>query len=118
MQSQRSIPIGSDCNNIFNARTNHTNLRWNYNFRFRGIGIDSHYAIHTIICSNDIGMGSGLKMLFRSYFEIEILTTKFSYTGGPNIATEGRTHFQQFVHFQYVVLDIQTVHQGEIEEEG
>lgn len=58
-KSRRSLPVSSNCNHIFHERTYDANLRWNDNFWFWRLSIDTHYAIYTIVCSNDIGMGSG-----------------------------------------------------------
>lgn len=116
MQPERSIPIGSNCYNIINERTDDANMRRYDYFRLRWFGSDSHNAIYTILCCNDIGMGSGLKN-FPIFDESNLIDQLF-IAGGPNIATEGRSHFQQLLHFQHAICDIQTIHQGEVEEEG
>lgn len=42
---------------------------------------------------------------------IEIFYQIFGYfVGGTHITTKGRAHFQQLIHFQHAVFDIQTIH--------
>lgn len=75
-KSKWPVPICTNCYNIFNERTNYTNLWRNHNLRLWGSVFDSCHAIYTVLCSNDIGMGSSAfeikKTLSRALFLTEI----------------------------------------------